>query len=275
MRELDPARSLWDLAALEVSRQRYWASLTITAFAELIGCDRSTVSRIESGGLRLSLQIAAAIDETFAARGLFTCLVGHASARREGNWMPGLADYEKRASRIRMWEPTLVPGLMQTPAYGRAVLEAAEKAGLLTDVEGELELRMARQRAVWEREGGAPRMSAVVSWAVLELPVGGPGVMHDQLAHLLALSERPRVSVRVVPKSAGAHTGHDGPHKLLSVGGRDVAFSDGADWGGLVLDLERVERFALRCEQIGDLAAPVDRSREMITRAMESHAELA
>ncbi|WP_424923207.1 Scr1 family TA system antitoxin-like transcriptional regulator [Actinomadura rubrisoli] len=268
-RQLDPARSLWDLIAVELRRQIYVQSTSQARVAELLGCTRSHVTRLVSGSRRMSPEHAAVLDATWHLRGLLAHLVSHALARPDDEWLPALAAYEARATRVRTWDVGVIPGLWQTPDYARATFERAHAAGLITDVDRAMSDRLERQAAVWER-GDSPRMSAVLSWIVLESPAGSAAVMRAQLAHLLNLAERPGVSVRVVGRHQGWHVGHDGACQLLTVGA-DVAFAEAPGMGRMVLDPERVERYARRIEQVNDLAWDTSDSRNAITRAMDTN----
>ncbi|MFC6885162.1 MULTISPECIES: helix-turn-helix domain-containing protein [Actinomadura] len=265
-RQLDPARSLWDLIAVELRRQIYVQSASQARVAEILECTRSYVSRLVNGTRHLSPAHAGRLDTAWKLRGLFAHLVAHAHARPDDDWLPSLAAYEARATRIRTWDVSVIPGLWQTPDYARATFERAYAAGLISDVDSALAARLERQEAVWDR-ADPPRMSAILSWAVLETPAGGAEVMRGQLAHLLALAERPGVSVRVVGKHQGWHVGLDGACQLLTVGG-DVAFAEAPGMGRVVLDSERVERYARRIESVGDLAWTTADSRTAITKAM-------
>ena len=127
--DLDPDRSLWHLLAVEVRRQRESHGLSGNQLADLLEVDRSTVSRWENGLRRLGEEYAKKLDALWHAQELFVRLVRFAHAVDAGDWMTGLAQYEARATRHRVWETLLVPGLLQTPDYARALL----KVGLADD----------------------------------------------------------------------------------------------------------------------------------------------
>lgn len=263
-RDLDPDRSLWDHIAVELERLRKLRGLSGNKLAAQLGCDRSYVSRVENGRLRLSAQYARKLDGLWGTA--FAQLVRLAEASDDGDWFTGLTDHEARATRHRMWEALLVPGLLQTPDYARAALSA----GLVRGVEEALEKRLARQAAVWERPE-PPIVSVLLNWAVLSQPVGTPDVMRGQLAHLIELGEAPHVSVRIVEREAGPHKGLDGSFRLLTVGDRDVAFADAPERGRLVTATSDVQQYALRYDRISEIAAPVGTSRNIIKRSMEDY----
>ncbi|MBO2451423.1 helix-turn-helix domain-containing protein [Actinomadura barringtoniae] len=263
---LDPDRSLWHVIAIEVRRQRELHGLSETALARALDCNRSTVSRIENGLRRLSAKYAATLDELWQTRLLFTRLVAFANATDDGDWFTGLKDYEARATRIKMWELSVVPGLLQTPDYARAVLSA----GLVSDVDRELEKRLSRQAAVFEKPK-PPHISVILNWVVLEQPFGGPDVMRGQLARLLEVADLSNVSVRVLEKGAGDHMGVEGPFKLLTVDDRDIAYTDAPTRGRLILEPPDVQYLSVGFDRIGDIAATVRPSRALIEGTMETY----
>ncbi|MQY07338.1 DUF5753 domain-containing protein [Actinomadura macrotermitis] len=264
---LDPDRSMWDFIAVELARQRRARNVSGSDLARLIDRDRSIVSRIESGHIPLQLVHAETIDREWGLDRLFTRLVKFAKERKGDEWQLGdLAEQEERATRIRTWEVGLVPGLLQTPAYARAVFSV----GLVRDLEAEVEKRLARQAAVFEKDR-PPEFSVIINWVVLEQLVGSPEIMREQLARLVEISELPHVNVRVVEKSAGVHVGYDGSLVILTVDARDIAYADATHGGELVTDPKEVEDFAIRYDRIGHIAAPVGPSRAVILRAMEMY----
>lgn len=263
---LDPARSIWHFIAVHLRRYREAHQMSGQALADLLGCDRSTVSRYESNRLRLKLEHAEIIDRTWNTNGMFTALIGFAQRADDGDWLVELAEFEARASRIRMWETSVVPGLFQTPDYARAALSA----GTADDPQSSLERRLARQAAVFDRPK-LPRVTALLSWAAVEQVVGGAEVMRGQIARLIELSELPHVSIRVVEKDAGAHPGLDGPFVLLTVGDRDLAYTEAATRGRFLMDPFDVQEVAVRYDLVSDMAAPVGPTRALLKAELEKY----
>ncbi|MGI5200657.1 helix-turn-helix domain-containing protein [Spirillospora sp. CA-108201] len=261
---LDPDRSLWDYIAVEMRRLREARGLSGNKLAEQLGCDRSYVSRVENGRLHLSPDYARRLDRLWGTT--FARLVRLAETSDDGDWFTGLTDHEARATRHRMWAALLVPGLLQTPEYARAMLST----GMVTGVEEALEKRLARQAAVWERSEPA-LVSVILSWAVLAQPVGGAEVMRAQIARLVELADAPHVSIRVLEASGGAHNGLDGSFRLLTVGDREVAFTDAPERGRLVTTPTDVMKYAVRYDRLSDIAAPVGTSRTLLDGSLETY----
>jgi len=261
--DFDASRSLWDLIAAEVRRQRERAGLSVSQLAVRANVDRSTVSRIEHGLRKLSPEQAKALDSLWETGGLFEHLVHFAAAKDDGDWFTGLVDLEESASLHRMWEAIVIPGLLQTEGYARALIATGKDEPELS-----LERRMSRQ-AILDRDR-PPRVSVILNWVTLEQPVGSKEVMREQMGHLLKLSERPNVSIRIMERASGPHMGLDGSFRLLTVGDREVAFSDSPERGRLVLEPSDVQQYAVRYDQIANRAAPEDASRRLIEEAMEA-----
>jgi hypothetical protein len=116
-----------------------------------------------------------------------------------------LVALEGAAERIRTYEPFYVPGLLQTPEYTRAVIQAGPGRLLAHEVVRRVDLRQERQRQLDQPD--APRLWAVIDESVLLRAVGGPDVMRAQLEHLVKMMERPRVTLQIAPLDVTAAVG--------------------------------------------------------------------
>ncbi|MCY0951169.1 helix-turn-helix domain-containing protein [Streptomyces sp. H27-S2] len=121
---------------------------------------------------------------------------------------------EAEAAAIRFYEPLVVPGLLQTPAYARAVIAGTIPHATAEQAATRLQVRMRRQDRL--RAPGNPlRLWAVLDESVLWRVVGSREVMREQLKHLAHLSAQPHVTMQVLPHDAGAHPGVSGQFSLL------------------------------------------------------------
>jgi hypothetical protein len=127
----------------------------------------------------------------------------------------GYLALEADATHLASYQPMLVPGLLQTEDYARAVISQMKKDLSPSQVESLVRVRMERQRS---RLGGeAPaRLWAILDEAVLRRMVGSVEVMREQMRKLLEASEHPNVIVQLLPFSLGAHPGLYGPFVILS-----------------------------------------------------------
>ena len=125
-----------------------------------------------------------------------------------------LVDLEQTANRIDAYEPDVMPGLLQTADYARAVFEASSPPVPPPDVERLVVVRTQRQQGVFAGRAGA-RIHAVLNEAVLARKVGGRDVARAQLEHVRALDATAQVDVRVLTWEAGAHPAMRGSFSLL------------------------------------------------------------
>jgi len=145
-------------------------------------------------------------------------------SRQKGWWhaysdtiQPQFATYiglESAASEIRIYEVTLIPGLLQTEEYARTVIAAGTVGGDHEGTERNVALLMARQPLLTGDD--PPRLWAVLDEAALRRTVGGAGLMRLQLDHLLDLARLPNVAIQVIPFGAGAHPAMGRPFVILA-----------------------------------------------------------
>jgi transcriptional regulator with XRE-family HTH domain len=137
------------------------------------------------------------------------------------NWFEAYVGLEETATLIRTYEGHLVPGLLQTEDYARAVISAGLPSRSDEEVGRWLRLRMDRQDLLTRSD--APRLWAVVDEAALRRPVGGLEVMLAQLDRLIAATQLPNVTLQVALFSAGAHAALGQPFVILRFADPDLA----------------------------------------------------
>ncbi|MET7439314.1 helix-turn-helix domain-containing protein [Streptomyces sp. NPDC004082] len=226
----------------ELRALRTRAGLTSGEAARLVGWHQSKVSRIETGTSGAKPPDVRRLLDAYGVQnpGLRELLIGLAGSEGGGrdHWWhayrgvlpPAYRDFislESQASTMRTLETSVVPGLLQTPEYARAVTRAAVKGledGKLNTL---VEVRLARQDVLCSN---APlELSAVLDEAVLRRTVGGPAVMERQLERLLEAAHLPHVRLQVLPFATGAHIGITGPFVIFS-------FPNTSDLDVVVLD---------------------------------------
>lgn len=256
--------SLWSWLAYDLRFYRLKEKMSGEAFGRIIGSVKSTVSKLESGELKIDEKQAIQLDQKFETGGHFLRLLTFARLGHDPDWFKEHVSYEARASMLKIFELALIPGILQTPEYARALMEDAG----IEDIDDQLTARLARQEIL----GRVPRplVWVILAESVLDWPVGGAEVMRAQLARILELSELPNLKVRVVPRSAGATIGLDGAFKVLSVEEGDVAYTEAHGGGRLILGTSEVRRFGIRYDRIGVKALPEDSSRTKIKEVMEA-----
>lgn len=123
-----------------------------------------------------------------------------------------LVSHENQATAFRAFQCTLVPGLLQTPAYFRALLTGSGRIPE-EEIDGRVAARLGRKSLFSKPH--PPEFTFYIHEFALRLPVGGPQVMSEQLHELLRMSVRPNITMRVVPAPRGAHAGIGGPFTLM------------------------------------------------------------
>jgi len=126
------------------------------------------------------------------------------------SWFGTYLGLEQAATKIRTYEAHLVPGLLQTPEYARAVMSLGYEDA---DMDRRVQVRIRRQEVL--RRAEPPIIWAIIDEAALHRPVGGSRVHREQMEHLIELAELPNVTVQVLPYSAGEHAAAGSSFSIL------------------------------------------------------------
>lgn len=178
------------------------------------------------------------------------------------DWFSLFVGVESAAHKIRTYEPELIPGILQTPEYSRALIE---KDVQVPSAEGQIQDSVSlRQRRQEKLTGDDPaNLLAVISESALHRQVGGPDTHREQLEYLLMLSQRDNLSIRVLPFTSGAHAASYGAFVLLdyTVVNKDYALAY-VEYAGGALYLEAEDEISLHSRIFDslwqDAAAPSD-----------------
>ena len=252
----DPDGNLWDLVAVQLHRRRCEYNHTLADVGLINNRDRSLVARVENGHTKLQARHAEKLDRAWDTGGLFRSLVKFAKAGHDVEWYKTHLAHEAQSTQLRIWELAWIPGLFQTEAYARASFEAAGAE----NVDEAVQARLDRQSCLHRTP--RPRVWVILDQGVIEQPVGSAEIMHEQLAQLIEQARLPHITVRVVPRSAGAHVGREGSFKIMSVDSTDAVYvaahgggrlrcrSADAGWRG---PRDRLQR---ACRAIGPAPSP-------------------
>lgn len=179
---------------------------------------------------------------------------------------------EAAAAEISDFEPGVFPGLLQTPAYARAVHEGAFPRLSPEIIDQRIEVRKARQRIL--ARDGPPRLAAVVDEAVLHRVIGGPAVMAGQIGHVIeAVTRWDNISVQVMPYGVGAHPALDSTFILLEFAPPvpGVVYVEGLV-GQIYLERPQdVERYQRIFAELTATAMSPEKSVELMAHAQASH----
>jgi transcriptional regulator with XRE-family HTH domain len=220
--------------AEELKAQREAAGLTQEDLADRMGYSASVIAKLETCRTRPSEQHAQRADEAFGTPGSFQRLrIVLQRSRAYPDWFRDWPEREARARTIRWFELLVVPGLLQTEDYARALLANRLGDGQ-QDVDEVVAARMGRQ-AILSRDR-PPELWVVLDEAALRRPIGGSKVMHDQVRWLAEMAARPTICLQVIPATVGVHEGLDGAGFIVA--DYDVAYVETAA-GGQIVDAAR------------------------------------
>lgn len=201
--------------------------LTQEAIADRLGTDAGTVARWERGITtpRRRKAYADALDWTLAQLS-HALRAGDDDAPLNGQavptWLSLHAALEQSASHIWAFQPFTVHALLQTPDYAAAVERADAIPKSEEGVARRVEVRLARQK-VLDRTPDPLALSVLLDESVLLRAAGGPDVMTAQLDHLADAAERPNIQLRVLPLTAGRHSGAFGSFTVIATQGTTEA----------------------------------------------------
>ncbi|MEU6847706.1 helix-turn-helix transcriptional regulator [Streptomyces sp. NPDC046716] len=260
-----------DLVGEELRHARERADLTQQALGELLFVSGSYVGQMEAGTRRILPDMAARLDEALGTSGFFARHCTKARTSKHPEHFAAAAEAEALAVEIRQYQSLLVPGLLQTPDYARAVFIAYQPTAPDEIISNLVAVRM--ERAHLLDDPTKPLLWAVLDEAVLRREIGSPAVMAEALSHVAALARRRRAIVQVLPFSAGAHASLDGPLKLMYYDDAPpLSFIEASSMGQLTDDPATVTRHQLTYDLLRADALTPRQSLALIESAAEDYA---
>lgn len=263
-RELDPSASPLDYYGYELRRAREAAGLTLAELGSIVFCTGSLIGMIETAARVPQREFSERVDAALGTDGLFSRLAGLVLRSQLPSWFQPYAEMEEKAASISTYQPQVVYGLLQTPGYARALLEA----GWVGDLDAQVAARLERQRILTRVE--PPLVWVVLDEVVLHRPFGGPEVMREQLTHLLSFQDRREVRVQVLPLGVGQHPATAGGFNVLRFTGHpDLLYSENYDSGFMTASPSIVRDCAHRYDHLQAAALSIEDSAKLIARVRE------
>ncbi|MER6591682.1 helix-turn-helix transcriptional regulator [Micromonospora purpureochromogenes] len=223
-----------ELIRAQLRRLRVNAELSQEEFGKLVHFSGSQVSAVELGQRPLDRFFLKRADEVLGTGGLLTSLLKLAERDGQPSWFRPWLEAERQAQQLRCYQPTLIPGLLQTDNYARAVIRTN---GMLSDeeVDKRVAVRIDRQ-AIFSRPT-PPEFVAVIEEAVLRrVDEDFRGVMAQQITWLIERAGLPNISVHLIPTEVSMHVGLTGPFTLArGVDGGWIGHLEN-HLGGVVID---------------------------------------
>ncbi|MFF3114650.1 Scr1 family TA system antitoxin-like transcriptional regulator [Kitasatospora sp. NPDC057904] len=260
LKELDPTSGPWAPFGVQLRRSRKAKGLTQAQLARLVGVDPSYVSYAElapPGRTPPSEKFARDADRVLETGGtlLLMWLQAKHSALLEG--FPEYASQEQNAAEIRIYEAGVVPGLLQTESYARALAAGDVRRGTITEGQADERVTFLLTRQQLLRRSRPPLVHAVLDESCLRRPIGGREVMKAQLAYLETLYAARHMIIQVAPFALAEERPFALPMVLLTLSDRSLlGYSESEGRSHLERDTERLATWRKHYDrlQVGALA---------------------
>ncbi|WP_326756559.1 helix-turn-helix domain-containing protein [Streptomyces hirsutus] len=281
----EPAPTLLKmLVGVQLAGFREDAGLAQDQAARSVGFSAAKLSRIESGkgrrpptesDIRALLELYGTDDYEVSVLVKLLRRAGEPGwwqrydKRLMPEWFDRLVGLQEAAATIRTFEIQYVPGLLQTAAYTRAVVERGLPNAPAGEVQRRIELRM--RRAELLTRDGAPQLWAVIDESVLLRVLGSAEVMREQLAHLMRMAERPNVTLQIVPLSVTNASAPAIPVTYLRFGGLDlpdVVYLEHIRSANFLEDLDETEEYRIALDRLADEALRPRESLDLLRATM-------
>ncbi|MDX3639657.1 helix-turn-helix transcriptional regulator [Streptomyces sp. MB09-02B] len=268
----------------ELRRLRELKGMTAEEVAERLLVSQSKISRLENGRRSISQRDVRDLCGVYEVEDqrVVDSLMQMAKDSRQQGWWHAFGDVpysvyiglETDAESLRVYDPQVVPGLLQSRPYAEAIIRGALPETSATEIDKRVEVRIRRQDRV-TTDTNPLRLWTVLDEAALRRVVGSPSVMREQLDHLIELSQVPHVTVQVLPFEVGAHPGINGQYAILEF--VDAADSSVVYIEGVTSDLylekpHDVQKYTVMYEHLRAQALNVEQSRQFIERVAKEYA---
>ncbi|GHG95828.1 helix-turn-helix domain-containing protein [Streptomyces lanatus] len=250
----------------QMQTARKAAGLTQRALAAEVLVDEETIASIEQGRRTLLLDMAEAVDRILDTKGTLAAGVENFP---EIDQFPLYAEqymvHEREAIALSWYDALVVPGLLQTEPYTRAVMRERVPAYDEDEIATKVTARVERQEILQRK--CPPTMSFIVWEPVLHLEIGGDRVRRDQLRRLRECAELPGLSLQFLPTRTSAHAGVDGPFTLLETPDhQQLAYTEGQRGSQWVSDPDEVSILARKYAMLRSQALSPQESKSLLDR---------
>lgn len=235
-------QAAWEFFGTELKRRREESGFTQVELGARVFVSGGYIGQFEQAIRKPQLDVAQRIDDTLQTDGIFERLCRKLiDDRRYADYFARAAELEAQATTICEFAPTLVPGLLQTAAYARAVTLAMNPFAPDEYIEEKVSGRIERARIL--KDATRPAYWVILHESTLRVPVGGAPVMAQQLEHVVALMRGRTVVVQVLPYSAGAYALMNGMVVLMEFeDAPPTAYTEAVYSGNLIDDPAMVKR---------------------------------
>lgn len=268
----------------ELRRLRELKGMTAEEVAERLLVSQSKISRLENGRRSISQRDVRDLCGVYEVEDqrIVESLMQMAKDSRQQGWWHAFGDIpysvyiglETDAESLRVYEPQIITGLLQTRAYAEAIIRGGSPETSEPEIDKRVQVRLRRQDRI-TAEKDPLRLWVVLDEASLRRLVGSRQVMREQLEHVAEMSQAPHITVQVLPFDVGAHPGLNGQYSILE-------FADAADSSvvyieGVTSDLylekpHDVQKYTVMYEHLRAQALNVEQSRQLIEDVAKEYA---
>ena len=268
----------------ELRKLREDKGMTAEEVAERLLVSQSKISRLENGRRSISQRDVRDLCGVYEVEDqrIVDSLMQMAKDSRQQGWWHAFGDIpysvyiglETDAESLRVYEPQIITGLLQTRAYAEAIIRGGSPEASDADNDKRVEVRLRRQGRI-TADTEPLRLWVVLDEASLHRIVGSRPVMREQLEHLIEMSQLPHITVQVLPFEVGAHAGINGQYSILE-------FADAADSSVVYIEgvtsdlyLEKpldVQKYTVMYEHLRAQSLNVDQSRQLIENVAKEYA---
>ncbi|MEU9296875.1 MULTISPECIES: helix-turn-helix transcriptional regulator [unclassified Streptomyces] len=268
----------------ELRKLREAKNMTAEQVAERLLVSQSKISRLENGRRSISQRDVRDLCGVYEVEDerMVDSLMQMAKDSRQQGWWHAFGDIpysvyiglETDAESLRMYEPQIIPGLLQTHAYAEAVITGALPESTPVEIEKRVTVRTRRQERIRDEERPL-RLWAVIDEGALHRIVGSRQLMVEQLEHLIEQSHLPHVTVQVIPFEMGAHPGISGQYSILEfpdTSDSSVVYIEGVTSDLYLEKAQDVGKYSVMYEHLRAQALNVEQTRDFISEMAKKHA---
>ncbi|WP_241741039.1 helix-turn-helix transcriptional regulator [Streptomyces sp. L2] len=273
-KDIDGSMSVPGFYGKELRWKREEAGLSLEAFLEGSFYGKTYLSDIEHGERRMPVDLARHADRVLKTDGFFERRCEDVrKARRAGHaaYFEKVLEAEKHALTIEEWCPMLLPGLLQTPAYARAVILAGLPLSSDAEVEEKVSARMARA-SLFEADQQTPEYWVIVHESLITEPLLGAQGMTEQLDHIADLADRRRITPQIVPRKQRAYPLMAAAIMIMTFpDAPPLIYTEASYSGDTVDDPALVQQYRKAYDRLRAVALSPDESLAMIKAAAEDY----
>ncbi|MFB7455867.1 helix-turn-helix domain-containing protein [Streptomyces sp. NPDC056188] len=271
-KDIDGSASVPTFYGKELRWKREEAGLTLQQLVDGSFYGPSHLSEIERGERRMPAELAEHVDRVLGTDGFFKrrCEdVRNAKRRGHARYFERVLEAEKHAEAIEEWCPTLIPGLLQTDSYARAVVRATHPLAPDDEVEEKVGARMARGR-LFEDNHRTPEYWAILPESLLRQPILPPQQTAEQLEHIAALARRRRIIPQILPWNCGPYPLMLGTAKVMTFADAPpLVYTEAQYSGDTIDDPALVKQYRKAYDRLRAAALPPEASLALIEEAAD------